>query len=702
MSRADSRELDRLREAWRAEPARVDLACALYDALAWRELNLEAVDVMREVLTHVPQDTGTHFRLGDRFRVLGRTSDAVHHLQQAADAPIVGIDDWLFRSIALGELGHAAEAEAAARHYLTLRPGHLHGTYQLVGLLLDGQRMAEAAALIGAAMESAGDGAAIFGYHALRFRLHGVPGAEALIARLAQLVPPDGATLLRLAHDAHLTQASHWAVQFAARAVAASNDADARVYHDLLLPHVPSGVDDARWWVERYRNNLDALRTSGLRVSNPLNIFELPPTILLFLYAEEVKALDASSAAAWRALAPDVAFTAPHCRTWRDRPVGRRLRVGFLTTPRYPLIWGVAAELDRDRFDPVLLYDASQGVPDAAAWGRAVERHVPLPQDIAAAREAVANEELDVLVCTPFRPLFYFMSFARLAPVQTILCEPAFTDGIDAVDHYISWTPAEPSDLDAHYTTPVALMERPPYWVERDHCRPDASTRADFDLPHDARWYVCPSTPLKIHPAFDRMLAALLAADPQGIVVFLRSGWHQTREVERRLRGVLGASADRLHLLPMLPAERCHALLTLADAVLDTWPIGGMSSSLAGILVAAPTVTLPTDVPYGRWLAAMYEWIGVTDLIAQDEADYVRLAVRLAKEPEWRRDIARRLAARCGMLVEDRLAMRELERFLDAAVAAAHRGDPHRDWIGGEFVDRLAHVASPVPVRTTT
>ena len=90
---------------------------------------------------------------------------------------------------------------------------------------------------------------------------------------------------------------------------------------------------------------------------------------------------------------------------------------------------------------------------------------------------------------------------------------------------------------------------------------------------------------------------------------------------------------------------------------------------------------------FGRWLAAFYEAIGVTDLIATDETHYVKLAVQLANDPQWRDEIARRIMARNSVLIEDRAAVRELEVFLVAATVAARNGNGRRHWRNGRFTD---------------
>jgi predicted O-linked N-acetylglucosamine transferase (SPINDLY family) len=57
----------------------------------------------------------------------------------------------------------------------------------------------------------------------------------------------------------------------------------------------------------------------------------------------------------------------------------------------------------------------------------------------------------------------------------------------------------------------------------------------------------------------------------------------------------------------------------------------------------------------------------VPDLVAQDAADYVRLAVRLGTDRDFREEMRRRIGAASAVLFDDVAVVREVEQFLLAA-----------------------------------
>ena len=55
--------------------------------------------------------------------------------------------------------------------------------------------------------------------------------------------------------------------------------------------------------------------------------------------------------------------------------------------------------------------------------------------------------------------------------------------------------------------------------------------------------------------------------------------------------------------------------------------------------------------------------LGVTYTIAQNEAEYIEIAVKLGLDSDWRRDIAKRMSERHDYLYDDKACIAGLEAF---------------------------------------
>jgi SAM-dependent methyltransferase len=60
--------------------------------------------------------------------------------------------------------------------------------------------------------------------------------------------------------------------------------------------------------------------------------------------------------------------------------------------------------------------------------------------------------------------------------------------------------------------------------------------------------------------------------------------------------------------------------------------------------------------------------LGVTDTIAQNEAEYIEIAVKLGLDPQWQQDISQSMSDRHAYLYEDKTCVQGLEQFYEQVV----------------------------------
>ena len=113
--------------------------------------------------------------------------------------------------------------------------------------------------------------------------------------------------------------------------------------------------------------------------------------------------------------------------------------------------------------------------------------------------------------------------------------------------------------------------------------------------------------------------------------------------------------------------EKFIGLLTVADALLDIPSFSGGNSSLEAFSVGAPIVTWPQNFMRSRVTSAFYKQMGLTNLIAGDPVSYVNLAIKLAQDKDFHRQMQTDITANAHRLYETSDTIREIETFfLDA------------------------------------
>ncbi|MEM9684458.1 MAG: hypothetical protein AAF942_14395, partial [Pseudomonadota bacterium] len=300
---------------------------------------------------------------------------------------------------------------------------------------------------------------------------------------------------------------------------------------------------------------------------------------------------------------------------------------------------------------------------------------IALPDTLDTARRTIAEKELDILFYPDIGmdPVTYFLAFARLAPVQCVTWGHPVTTGIPAIDYYLSCDAAEPDGAEAHYSERLVRLGGLPFSY-RQPARPDPlGTREDFGLADDATVYFLAQSLFKIHPDMDAPLAEILRQDPKGVLLLLegqQESWGET--LRQRFAETLGPLAERVAFLPRQKHDDYMRLIALADVSLDSFPFSGGNTTYQALAMGTPVVTLPGAYLRGRLSLAIYRHMGMTDCVAEDAADYARIAVRLGTDVTYRTYIEERIAADADSIFDDPIFLEDAGDFL---MTAAPPGD---------------------------
>jgi predicted O-linked N-acetylglucosamine transferase (SPINDLY family) len=370
----------------------------------------------------------------------------------------------------------------------------------------------------------------------------------------------------------------------------------------------------------------------------------------------------------------------------RPREQRGRLRVGFLSRFLHQhsigrTTRGLIAELSRERFEPIALFlppliddEVSRFIQERAA------RSVVLPADLREAADRVASLDLDVLFYQDIgmEPMSYLLALSRLAPVQCVSFGHPETTGIPNVDWFISSDLFEPENAQAHYSERLHLIEGVGTlaYYYRPQLTGSAKTRAHFGLRDGDHLYLCPQTLFKVHPDLDAIFAEILRADPEGRVVLIEgkyASWGQL--LRERFARTIPDVAGRIVFFPRVSPDDFLHLIAVCDVMLDTLHFNGMNTSLEAFSLGVPVVTLPGAFQRGRHTGGMYTRMGLDECIARSREDYVRIAVRLGRDTEYRAQVSTRILERCGALFEDRAVVKGFEDFFEMACAQAARAD---------------------------
>jgi len=444
----------------------------------------------------------------------------------------------------------------------------------------------------------------------------------------------------------------------------------------LLLPALYHSLEDMAAWKKRYSQNLDTLLEADLQLIDPdAEVGELP--FYLHYQGEPTPDLQLKLAQFYQKACPALSYTAPHCQNYQGPPKPneqkkRKVKIGFVSKHLRAhsigkLMQGVIAKLDRNRFEVCVYPLIAPEEPMGQTIMASADRARILTPSLYAARQELADEALDILFYPDIgmESLSYFLAMARLAPLQVTTWGHGTTSGIDNLDCFLSSAHLETELSKQVYSEKLLCMKALfPYYF-RPPFQKQEKTRADFGLPEKGQLYICPQSLFKIHPHTDRLFEALLHQDPDGHLVLLEGPHPRWGELLRaRLARELPQACGRILFLPRQSEADFLQLVALCDVNLDTWPLSGGNTSLDTLITGTPLVTLTGEWPSQRLSAAIYQQMGIPDLIAQSPAEYVSLALKTAQDRTFRAEMQAQIANGLAQIYENLGAVRELEDVL--------------------------------------
>jgi predicted O-linked N-acetylglucosamine transferase (SPINDLY family) len=660
-----------LRDVLAADPDHADALSLLGLVLTQTGRRAEALPLWRRAADLRPADPAHRYNLAELLRQLGHAAEAEGEFRAAVELAPAWAEAHFGLANALKGLGHAADALAAYDRAVGLKPGFARALYNRANLLREEGRVAEAERDYHRALAAdPGLTDALVNLAAALGELHRWAEAEGCYRRALARRPDDPDLAASLA-GAVLAQGrtAEAADLLAAAEGRAPDPAAVRFRRETLLPPVPVSHAAITGDRERLREVLDRARHDPPRL-DPARLHHpgLEPPMALAYHAEDPRLL----------LEAYGALYAPQIEPLDLLPpAGGRPRVGVVVTNGHEGVYDRCLGRLVERVGAAGRVEVTLVCSPA---GANVLRHLrpafpggylPLPARVDEAAGAIRQARFDVLhyweVGTDAAN--YFLPFFRPARVQCATWGWPVTTGNPRVGWYVSAAPLEPEGAEAHYAERVARLGSLPTCYERPPAPPPpagpAARRKAFGVDARTPVYLCAQNVRKVHPDFDRLVAALLGRDPRGRVVLLADEQPGiTEALMSRLRRGLGPDVRRVGVVPRQERASYLRLVGVADVLLDTPHYGSGANTLAdAVACGTPLVTLPGRFHRGRWAAAVLGQAGLGELVAASVKGYVEATVRLATDEPYRRRVSDALRAFGAGWFDDPRPAVELEAF---------------------------------------
>jgi predicted O-linked N-acetylglucosamine transferase (SPINDLY family) len=653
------------RHALRLKPNYPDAHNTLGNVLAAQGKLDEAVASFQQAVRLMPAFAEAGNNLGVALAAQDKLDEAVASFQQALHFQPNHVEARNNLGAALREQGKLHEASAHCLQALRLRPDYAEAHFNL-GVILQGQgKPDDAAASFQQALRVMPDYAEALYSLGEALREQGKLEEAAANFKQALSLKPDCARAQQSLRIAFVNlrrpddgrQAPSW-----------KPSDRLRISSGTLLPPIYNSMEDLHDWRKRLTENIRQLRED--RITQDLTCEPAMP--LFFLAYQGLNDRDIQREMACIYSAPRNTAPAPG----GGQP---KIQVGFLSCHLKQhtighLMRGLIANLSRKDFSVTVLSAGRNHDGTVQFIRQHADRYVELPQDLEAARRVIAQQGLDVLFYTDIGmdPTAYSLAFSRLAPVQCVTWGHPSTTGINTIDYFLSSELLESDQAEQHYTETLVRLKSLPIYYYRPALPSPVKDRAYFGLDTAAHVYACPQSLFKFHPDFDEILGSVLRADPLATIVLIHGrSRHWDELLVKRFSRTIPDVLERIRFLPPQPRDDFLSLNAVADVLLDPVHFGGGNTTYEGLALGIPIVTLPSPLLRGRITLALYKQMGMLDCVVTNAAEYIKLAVKLGTDPDYRAMIRSKILAANEVLYENPKGVRELEQFFQHAVDRA-------------------------------
>lgn len=359
-----------------------------------------------------------------------------------------------------------------------------------------------------------------------------------------------------------------------------------------------------------------------------------------------------------------------------------KIRVGYLSAhfkqhTVAKLIFGWIDNCDRQSFEIYIYHIGDRVDFKTEQFRSSSDRFYHIYGSFEKVCQQVIADKLDILVFTDIGMDTQSTKIAgcRLAPWQCTTWMHPVTSGLPTIDYFLSSNLMELENAQTYYTEKLVRLPNISICYEKPSIPQPRKTRSNFHLREDAVVYLSCQSLFKYLPQFDYIFAEIAQRVRQAQFIFICAAASAiTAKFQARLQRAFAKlslnSEDYCVFLPAQNQEDYFNLNLVANIFLDTFSWSGGNTTLEAIACGLPVVTCPKEFMRSRHSYGILQMMGISETIAQDEAEYIEIAAQLGLDCQWRQELVRKIYERHSWLYHDRTCVTALESFYKSLVSS--------------------------------
>lgn len=319
------------------------------------------------------------------------------------------------------------------------------------------------------------------------------------------------------------------------------------------------------------------------------------------------------------------------------------LRVGFVAGefrhhPVLHFLLGLLENLDSSRVCTVAFNNNVYDDSGTAIFKTVFDEWVDIRDvDDASAAELVRSHKIDLLIdlCGHTGEARLALFALRPAPLQATWLGYWASTGLSAIDYIIADPICVPNDSSEWFSETVYRLPATRLCMTAPRAKQPITVTPPPCLRNGYVTFGSFQRTAKLNADVLALWARLLRESPKARLRIQANTNSETlrNELVKRIRNS-GLDLSRVDLVPQTAADLYLAAYSEVDIILDTFPFTGGTTTAQALWMGVPTVTLTGQTMLSLQGASMLTCVGLTDWIAPNEDDYIRIACRFANDPQ--------------------------------------------------------------------
>ena len=281
----------------------------------------------------------------------------------------------------------------------------------------------------------------------------------------------------------------------------------------------------------------------------------------------------------------------------------------------------------------------------------------------------ISEDKLDILVYWDIGmdPKVQILASLRLVPIQSITWGHPVTSGLKNIDYFFSSELMEKKESQKYYSE--KLINLPGIGTDYNH--PDLSNikKTNSIKKTNKIIFLNFQSLFKLLPQDDHVFLDIQQKEPNCQFWFFEAKNESITSIFKsrvsKLAKDYGISFSKyFHFHPMCKYNEYLGVIEASDIILDSLNFSGFNTAMEATSLNKPIVTLSGLFMRARLAYSILKKINIKETIASNKEEYVQIAVKLAKDNDFRNSIINKIVKNKNKLFNDNKPIKFLEEVI--------------------------------------